>query len=474
MADVVPTAAEHEGAIKQKVKDAFKQWDVNADGHISKNEMKAVLIKLLKKDNDVSEEDVEEFMLDADKNQNGIIEYDEFLDWILRPGAKMTTGASGHIHTFDLQEVLKPLYDVYDKNRDGKVSWEEFEECFVILANSLQLSQPTGSKKSVNLPWEADEGKDVFTRIDKDKDRWVSFSEFCEWQREALANSGLHNEDLKELIPGLARQLRRVYELSEDVQKAQATDQRTLERIIGNIADFTRDLWNAEKAAESRMNKSSTFYNRWTEPPIGFNINKLKGMHMRLVPGMMLGVEKLDLEILAIPMPPDSADEPPVREDREWLAKVIQMITLRNGKVQKDAPIFYRFSDLAWASEEGGAAAFEDALSKMSPELRVFCQLKTEANFGTNIGWQQIQSSLQASELAGWIAKDQVKLYNDHMTALMFKEMKANKDEVRKLDEALVSEAMDESLSMAPRSVMAKLSELDIYQVSGIWADFME
>ncbi|CAK0833406.1 unnamed protein product, partial [Prorocentrum cordatum] len=43
------TGMAFDDAVKQKVKDAFKSWDSNGDGIISKNEMKAVLLKLLNK-----------------------------------------------------------------------------------------------------------------------------------------------------------------------------------------------------------------------------------------------------------------------------------------------------------------------------------------------------------------------------------------------------------------------------------------
>ncbi|CAK0833404.1 unnamed protein product, partial [Prorocentrum cordatum] len=66
------TGMAFDDAVKQKVKDAFKSWDSNGDGIISKNEMKAVLLKLLNKHTStVTEEDLDSFMKEADRNDNG-------------------------------------------------------------------------------------------------------------------------------------------------------------------------------------------------------------------------------------------------------------------------------------------------------------------------------------------------------------------------------------------------------------------
>jgi Ca2+-binding EF-hand superfamily protein len=473
-----------EEAVKQKVKDAFKTWDTNSDGIISKNEMKSVLMKLLNKATSaVSEEDLDSFMHEADQNENGVIEYDEFLDWVLRPGAKVTTTASGKLATFDLEATLRPLYEVYDKNNDGTVTFEEFEECYCILSNSLQLARPKAGRNSETPEYLADasQGKTVFSGVDTDGDRKVSFDEFCEWQREALAKSGLHSEDLKELIPNLARQLKRIYKLSEaDASEVEETDQRVLERLIDNIAAATRDLWNTEEAANSQLKTRGFFPNRWTEPPIGLNVKRLMTLHMKLVPGMMLGVEKLDLEVLAIPQTPDDPDVPPERDNRTWLAQIVQIVTLKSGKVQKEEPCYYIFSNLQWkAFEEEPLPVFKAAIDTMAPELRVFCMLKTEANFGIKLKWDQIQKALASCKEWDWLTQDQLDLYTSNMESqaveLLKKDQANNLDQKPiEIDTVTVGKKLQAYVKVAPRGVMAKLSDLGVFEVSSVWADFMD
>jgi Ca2+-binding EF-hand superfamily protein len=476
-----------EEAIKQKVKAAFKTWDTNADGIISKNEMKSVLMKLLNKQSSaaVTEEDIDSFMQEADRNDNGVIEYDEFLDWVLRPGAKITTTGSGQLATFDLEGTLRPLYDVYDKNRDGSVTWDEFEECYCILSNSLQLARPKADRTTF-VPEHlksADQGQKVFSGVDTDGDRKVSFQEFCEWQREALANSGLHSEDLKELIPNLAKQLLRVYKLSEqDAHEIDETNSKVLERLIDNIASATSDLWNTEKAAKSQLKTRGFFPNRWTEPPVGLNVKRLLTFHMKLVPGIMMGVEKIDLQVLVLPQCPDDPDEPMQREGRVWLAQIVQSVTLKSGKVQKEEPCYYFFSDLQWRAIEALEDAqpiFKTAVDKMAPELRVFCMLKTECNFGVKMKWDQILKALGTCIEFGWLTQEGLELYTSAMESMaveLLRQDQANSQDPDQfeIDTVSVGKKLQAYVKVAPRGVMAKLSDLGIFEVNSVWGDFMD
>jgi len=312
----------------------------------------------------------------------------------------------------------------------------------------------------------------------------VSFQEFCEWQKEALSKSGLHSEDLKELIPNLARQLKRIYKLSEqDTHEVQEMDQRNLERMIDSIAAATRDLWNTEKAANSQLKTRGFFPNRWTEPPIGLNVKRLMTLHMKLVPGMMLGVEKVDLEVLAIPQSPDDPDELPERDKRTWLAQIDQTVTLKSGKVEKDTPCYYTFTDMAWKALEQDTdpqSIFKTAIDTMAPELRVFCGLKTEANFGVKLKWDQILKALASCKVWGWLTQDQLQLYTSSMEKMAVEMLKTdqrnNLDQIEKidLDAASIGKKLQAFVKIAPRGVMAKLSDLGIFEVSSVWADFMD
>jgi len=320
----------------------------------------------------------------------------------------------------------------------------------------------------------------VFSGVDTDGDRKVSFSEFCEWQREVLANSGLHSEDLKELIPNLAKQLMRVYKLSEqDAHQVNGTDSKMLERLIDNIASATSDLWNTEKAAKSQLLTRGFFPNRWTEPPVGLNVKRLMTLHMKLVPGMMLGVEKLDLQVLALPMSPDDPDEALERDGRIWLAQILQRVTLKSGKVQQEEPCFYTFQNMSWkALEEDPRLTFKTAVDAMAPELRVFCMLKTEANFGVKMKWDQILKALGNCIEFGWLTQEQFDLYVSNIESLavelLRKDQANSQDHKIEIDADSVGKKLQVYVKLAPRGVMAKLSDLGIFESNSVWGDFMD
>lgn len=63
------------------IREAFEKWDEDGNGTISKTELSGVLSQL----GDFKPGDVERIMVEADKNGDGLIQYREFVDWLMRP-----------------------------------------------------------------------------------------------------------------------------------------------------------------------------------------------------------------------------------------------------------------------------------------------------------------------------------------------------------------------------------------------------
>lgn len=72
---------ERQGEILQ----CFRNWDTNADGRISRDELFRVLQAL---NSDFSEKEMDALMLAIDENGNGMIEYNEFVNWMYGDSSK--------------------------------------------------------------------------------------------------------------------------------------------------------------------------------------------------------------------------------------------------------------------------------------------------------------------------------------------------------------------------------------------------
>ncbi|CAK0829844.1 unnamed protein product, partial [Prorocentrum cordatum] len=49
---------------------------------------------------------------------------------------------------------------------------------------------------------------------------------------------------------------------------------------------------------------------------------------------------------------------------------------------------------------------------------QVFCMLKTEANFGVKLKWDQIVKALGSCKEWGWLTQDQLDLYTSNMESM--------------------------------------------------------
>jgi len=449
-----------------KIEEVFRQWDSDGNGFISKVELQAVILKLLPPGESLTKADIDRLMVEADRNGNGRIEYHEFAEWLTRPGASMSAENSG-VALFDLPKLLGPLFQVYDRNGDGSISFEEFQECQNILQTALSLHPGDGAaRKDPSVV--AASSKRVFQEVDIDNNRTVSFEEFVNWQRKALQKSGLLNDDLQDLIPALTRQLQRVFKLSESNEKGQLTnaDQNVLMHITKNLANFSRDIYNDAEAGHSSLRGRHHYKNRWTEPPVGLNLDRLKGLHLKLATVPTWGVEDLNLSVLCVP----EVDTRDARH-RRWIARIVRQVTYKTGRQEIDEPQYYVYEALNWTSNEDLAPEFDQCLACLPPELRLFCLLKAEANFGVQIGWNSVQVALKRAVQMGLLTAEQQTLYTRHTDSIVMRTLRERSMSKPSAGEV---ERLRSQTTCAPRHVMAALSELGILKVSSVWADVLK
>ena len=130
----------------ERLKGIFELLDVNKDGQLTYSEIKEAFKKIFP-DNYVTEEKMQLILDKMDDNKDGVISYEEFL--------RVTIDEKVLLE----KNNLKLAFDKFDLNKDGKLSKEE-------LLNVLDK----GASEYVN---------DLLELIDKNKDGFISFDEFC-------------------------------------------------------------------------------------------------------------------------------------------------------------------------------------------------------------------------------------------------------------------------------------------------------
>ena len=130
----------------ERLKGIFELLDLNKDGQLTYAEIKEAFRQIFP-DNYITEEKMKFILERIDDNKDGVISYEEFL--------RVTIDEKILLE----KNNLKLAFDKFDLNKDGKLSKEE-------LLNILD----NGASDYVD---------DLLNLIDKNKDGYISFDEFC-------------------------------------------------------------------------------------------------------------------------------------------------------------------------------------------------------------------------------------------------------------------------------------------------------
>jgi calcium-dependent protein kinase len=136
----------------------FNQIDVNGDGKINKAELLKGLQSKIK--SDTLEEDVEQIYKNIDMDNNGYIEYEEFVR------------AAVSKERFINENVLKFAFRYFDKDGSGEITFDEIEDIF-------KESVTDKSKVHESL-------KKIVDEVDTNGDGIISFSEFSAIMKKML------------------------------------------------------------------------------------------------------------------------------------------------------------------------------------------------------------------------------------------------------------------------------------------------
>ena len=136
----------------------FNQIDVSGDGKINKKE----LLKGLKEriQSDTLEQDVEMIFKNIDADNNGFIEYEEFVR------------AAVNKESFLQENILRFAFRYFDKDNSGEISYDEIEEVF-----KESVSDQTKVHQAL---------EQIIKQVDVNGDGLISFEEFALIMRKLL------------------------------------------------------------------------------------------------------------------------------------------------------------------------------------------------------------------------------------------------------------------------------------------------
>ena len=136
----------------------FNQIDVNGDGKINKNELLKGLQSKIK--SDTLKKDVDTIFQNIDMDNNGYIEYEEFV-----------RAAVSKEHFIDTK-VIQFAFRYFDKDGSGEITFDEIEEVF---KESIQ------DKSNIH-----ESLKKIIDEVDENGDGIISFNEFADIMKKML------------------------------------------------------------------------------------------------------------------------------------------------------------------------------------------------------------------------------------------------------------------------------------------------
>lgn len=145
--------------------EAFKMFDLNGDGKISRLELGTVLRSL---GETITDADLEQMIRDVDANGDGQIDLQEFIDLHATDNCSstVTSISSSTMRATDdygVEEALQSAFNVFDSDKDGFISARELHKVLSSLGDD-HISM--------------DDCRFMISCVDLDGDQLVDFQEF--------------------------------------------------------------------------------------------------------------------------------------------------------------------------------------------------------------------------------------------------------------------------------------------------------
>jgi len=186
----------------------------------------------------MSEREIDKLLGVIDTNGDGLIDFKEFVGWLTDREADRTVGNDGWIEKFDIHTLLRPMFNVFDRNKDGLIRRSELQECSQILGNSLSI-HPASTNDCLVLDWKELPAKEE-----------VSFQDFVDWQVKHLQKSGIPNNQLPTLLEELCESMQIIFDIDQLNQKGVENSKvhEALNDSVMKVADATRRIYTKKLA----------------------------------------------------------------------------------------------------------------------------------------------------------------------------------------------------------------------------------
>eukprot|EP00929_Paragymnodinium_shiwhaense_P006615 TRINITY_DN11040_c0_g1_i2.p1 TRINITY_DN11040_c0_g1~~TRINITY_DN11040_c0_g1_i2.p1 ORF type:complete len:176 (+),score=47.08 TRINITY_DN11040_c0_g1_i2:120-647(+) len=94
----------------------FQEWDVDGDGSVTEEELTKVLVKL-----GVERKKCPALFQAADANHDGVIDYEEFISFVVNGGSKDSVGMTR-------DDITGETFLKYDRSKKGPQRWQQVHE----------------------------------------------------------------------------------------------------------------------------------------------------------------------------------------------------------------------------------------------------------------------------------------------------------------------------------------------------------
>ncbi|KAL4237852.1 hypothetical protein ACF0H5_002564 [Mactra antiquata] len=132
-------------------KASFSLFDRDGDGKVSKDELRTAMRSL---GQNPTEDELNEIMNEVDKDGNGTIDYDEFVNLMSKRSLEVNE-----------EDELRKSFKVFDKNGDGLISFEELKYVMTHMGERLSDTEVTNMLQQADTDGDGQINYEEFVRM---------------------------------------------------------------------------------------------------------------------------------------------------------------------------------------------------------------------------------------------------------------------------------------------------------------------